>query len=69
MKPVSKPHPVHYPADDHLRTGIHAFDAGHPLTSLLPGQVIHGDRTILLQILSLPLFGTLWICGTIQQVI
>lgn len=54
MKPVSKPHAVHEPADDHLWLGVRAFDAGHPLTSFLPGQIIHGDRTILIQILPLP---------------
>jgi hypothetical protein len=53
MKPVSKPQAVHYPADDHLRPGIRTLNAGHPLTSLLPRQIIHGDRTILVKILPL----------------
>ena len=42
MKPVSESHAVYQTADNQLWAGIRALDAGHPLTSLLPGQIIHG---------------------------
>jgi hypothetical protein len=41
VKPVSESHAVYQAADDHLRARIHAPDAGHPLTSLFFGEIIH----------------------------
>jgi len=41
MKPVSEPHAMHQTADNHLWTRISAFDAGHPLTTFLFGEIIH----------------------------
>jgi len=41
VKPIPESHAMHHAADSHLRTGIYAFDAGHPFTSLLLGEVIH----------------------------
>jgi hypothetical protein len=42
MKPVSEPHAVYQTADNHLWTSIRAFDAGHPFTAFLLGEIIHG---------------------------
>jgi hypothetical protein len=42
MKPLSEPHAVYQTADNHLWTSIRAFDAGHPFTAFLLGEIIHG---------------------------
>jgi hypothetical protein len=41
VKPVSEAHAVNQTAYNHLWAGVHSLYAGHPLTSLLFGEIIH----------------------------
>jgi len=42
MKPVAETHAMYQTANNHLRPRVLAFDAGHPFTSLLFREIVHG---------------------------
>jgi len=42
MKSVTESHAVYEAAHNHLWPSVLAFDAGHPFTAFLFGEIIHG---------------------------